>query len=61
MEIVGSEVYEAENPKVIKEARDFSHVRFTLSDRIYSCDCGNIIDRDVNAAKNLSQYEIKTK
>jgi len=32
-----------------------------LSDRIYSCDCGNIIDRDINAAKNLSQYEIKTK
>lgn len=32
-----------------------------LSDRIYSCDCGNIIDRDINAAINLSQYEIKTK
>lgn len=32
-----------------------------LSDRVYSCDCGNIIDRDINAAINLSQYEIKTK
>ena len=29
MEIVGNEVYEAENPKAIREARDFSHVRFT--------------------------------
>jgi len=32
-----------------------------LSDRLYICDCGNIIDRDLNASKNLSQYEIKTK
>ena len=31
MEIVGNEVYEAENPKAMREARDFSHVRFTLS------------------------------
>jgi len=30
VEIVGSEVYEAENPRAIKEARDFSHVRFTI-------------------------------
>jgi hypothetical protein len=29
VEIVGSEVYEAENPKAIKEARHFSDVRFT--------------------------------
>lgn len=32
-----------------------------LSDRTYTCNCGNIIDRDLNASKNLSQYEIKTK
>lgn len=32
-----------------------------LSDRIYSCICGNIIDRDIQAAINLSHYEIKTK
>jgi putative transposase len=25
----------------------------TLSDRIYICDCGNMIDRDVNAAINI--------
>jgi putative transposase len=24
-----------------------------LSDRIYVCKCGNIMDRDVNAAKNI--------
>jgi len=30
VEIVGNEVYEAENPKAIREARDFSRVRFTL-------------------------------
>ena len=29
MEIVGNEVYEAENPKAIREARHFSDVRFT--------------------------------
>ena len=26
-----------------------------LSDRIYKCECGNIIDRDINAAINLSR------
>lgn len=27
-----------------------------LSDRIYKCDCGNIIDRDFQAALNLKRY-----
>ena len=27
-----------------------------LSDRIYKCDCGNIIDRDFQASLNLKQY-----
>ena len=27
-----------------------------LSDRIYRCDCGNIIDRDYQASLNLRQY-----
>ncbi len=27
-----------------------------LSDRIYSCECGNVIDRDLNAAINLENY-----
>ena len=27
-----------------------------LTDRIYKCDCGNIIDRDVQAAINLEAY-----
>ena len=27
-----------------------------LSDRIYTCDCGNIIDRDYQASLNLKQY-----
>lgn len=27
-----------------------------LSDRIYKCDCGNIIDRDYQAALNLKRY-----
>ena len=34
MEIVGNEVYETENPKVMREARDFSHVRFTLQESV---------------------------
>ena len=28
-----------------------------LSDRVYKCDCGNVIDRDYNAAINLMRYE----
>ena len=27
-----------------------------LSDRIYKCDCGNVIDRDEQASLNLKQY-----
>ena len=27
-----------------------------LSDRIYKCDCGNIIDRDYQASLNLKRY-----
>ena len=27
-----------------------------LSDRIYQCDCGNIIDRDFQASLNLKKY-----
>ena len=27
-----------------------------LSDRVYKCDCSNIIDRDFNAAMNLKMY-----
>ena len=27
-----------------------------LSDRIYRCDCGNVIDRDFQASLNLKQY-----
>ena len=27
-----------------------------LSDRIYVCDCGNVMDRDENAAQNLKNY-----
>lgn len=29
-----------------------------LSDRVYRCDCGLVIDRDKNAAINLSRYEL---
>ncbi|MEH7451509.1 RNA-guided endonuclease InsQ/TnpB family protein [Gottfriedia acidiceleris] len=29
-----------------------------LSDRLYSCKCGHKIDRDLNAAINLSRYEL---
>ena len=30
-----------------------------LSDRTYSCTCGNIIHRDVNAAINIGEEGIK--
>ena len=29
-----------------------------LNDRIYKCSCGFIIDRDLNAAINLSKYQL---
>lgn len=28
----------------------------TLEDRVYACDCGNIMDRDLNASINLEKY-----
>jgi len=28
----------------------------TLGDRMYECGCGNVIDRDMNAAVNLKRY-----
>ena len=30
----------------------------TLEDRIYMCDCGNVMDRDLNASINLEKYGI---
>ena len=27
-----------------------------LSERIYKCECGNVIDRDLQAALNLKKY-----
>ena len=32
--------------------------KLKLSDRIYKCECGNVIDRDLNAAINLSKYSL---
>ena len=29
-----------------------------LSDRVFQCNCGNVIDRDLNAAINLSKYQL---
>lgn len=29
-----------------------------LSDRVYSCECGYTMDRDLNAAMNLAKYEL---
>jgi len=29
-----------------------------LSDRVYKCNCGLVIDRDYNASINLSRYEL---
>ena len=28
-----------------------------LSDRVYKCECGNVIDRDLQAAINLRNYQ----
>jgi putative transposase len=32
----------------------------TLADRIYVCDCGLVLDRDLNAAINLEKYGLST-
>ncbi len=29
-----------------------------LSDRVYKCECGNVMDRDFQASVNLSRYEL---
>lgn len=45
-----------------KRCSKCGHVKsdLTLKDRIYKCnECGNIIDRDLNAAINLKQYAIE--
>ena len=36
------------------------HVKenLTLEDRVYTCECGNVIDRDLNASINLEKYGI---
>ncbi|WP_145142845.1 zinc ribbon domain-containing protein, partial [Paenibacillus sp. Y412MC10] len=31
-----------------------------LSDRVYECDCGNVMDRDLNASINLLHAKIYT-
>jgi len=31
-----------------------------LSDRVMNCDCGNVIDRDLNAAINLRNYAVSS-
>jgi putative transposase len=28
----------------------------TLADRVFACDCGLVLDRDVNAAVNLARW-----
>jgi putative transposase len=28
----------------------------TLADRVFSCDCGHLVDRDLNAAVNLARW-----
>jgi putative transposase len=33
----------------------------TLSDRIYRCECGNVMDRDVNAAINIRLETMRLK
>jgi putative transposase len=33
----------------------------TLSDRIYICECGNVMDRDVNAAINIRTEAMRLK
>lgn len=33
----------------------------TLGDRVYRCGCGNVMDRDVNAAINIRQEVMRLK
>ena len=33
----------------------FDNKELTLADREFSCSCGNLMDRDLNAAKNLEE------
>ena len=37
-------------------ARKIKSDKLSLADRTYTCECGNVIDRDLNAAINLANY-----
>ena len=33
------------------------HKELTLKDRVLKCDCGNVVDRDLNASLNIRDYK----
>jgi len=37
----------------------FVKQELSLSERIYICDCGNVLDRDMNAAINIKDEAIR--
>ncbi|MDU7708733.1 MAG: zinc ribbon domain-containing protein [Clostridium sp.] len=45
--------------KIRNQRKDFQHKLRSLSDRVYICECGNRMDRDVNAAINIRREGMK--
>ena len=44
-----------------KTCSDCSNIKqeLSLSERVYTCDCGNVLDRDINAAINIRHEAIR--
>ena len=48
----------SENPPVLQR-RGCINSELKLSDRIWTCDCGAVLDRDLNAALNLRSLAVR--
>lgn len=57
----GTDLYEI-NPAYTSQTCSCcgNKIKLTLKDRIFKCSCGNIMDRDINAAINIAAKAIRS-